>query len=75
MTGEQTTNSTQPDPPLEELDKTIASLNVWLASIDSANVELKLKVTDRILKAMDLRRKLAPSKGKGGKFGKMSGAK
>ena len=69
MMEEPTTN-----PPLQELDKTIASLNVWLSAISANDVELKLKVTDRILKAIDLRRKLEPKKGKGGKFGKATGA-
>lgn len=34
---------------------------------------MRLKVTDRLLKAYDMRRKANPPKGKGGKFGKMPG--
>lgn len=72
MTAEQTMSSS---PDLEELDKTLATLNSWLATTPATDSELRLKITDRILKAIDMRRKMAPPKGKGGKFGKMSGGK
>jgi len=76
MTGAPMTSKSPAGPPpeLEQLDKTIASLNQWLETIPAVDVELKLKVTDRLLKAYDMRRKMAGPKGKGGKFGKMAGA-
>jgi hypothetical protein len=49
----------------------VALLNLWLSRVKDDDIELRLKIVDRIIRIEDLRRKAdAGKKGKGRKFAK-----
>lgn len=71
-----------PDPPVQlpseqelqpgSLDRTILQLEGWLSRVEDKDADLKLKITDRLIKAYDLQRKAIGGGKKGGKFGQRS---